>query len=137
MLIRLICRMTALAALLALEACGAPLYSSVNASVPTTSGNGRVRMTNVGGMVVSTEIENPPGMIEHCLRIRREWNDYLIRSQQANTENVWVSWLRQASLANAANECMNYATYGAPMPAANGSIGAGVGLSGPFNNRWH
>lgn len=126
------------AAMLALGGCGVPLYSNTSASVPTPAGNGRVRMTNVGGMVVSTEIENPPGVIDACLRVRREWNDYLIRTQQPNTENVWTSWMRQMSLLNAPNECMNYATYGMPLPANNAGVGgAGVNYgAGPYSGRY-
>lgn len=126
------------AAMLALGGCGVPLYSNTSATVPTPAGNGRVRMTNVGGLVVSTEVENPPGIIDACLRVRREWNDYLIRTQQPNTENVWTSWMRQMSLLNAPNECMNYATYGMPLPANNAGVG-GTGVNygaGPYSGRY-
>ncbi len=114
---------------------GSSIYSSSTMAAPTVAGNGSVQSTNVAGLYSNTTGTSPDGraMVDRCIEIQRDWNEYLTQSGLTPSQNNWMMWYRMQQLSSVPDRCIDYATFGQLMSA--GTNGFGVSGYGSFNGR--
>lgn len=135
--------LTGVTALMAfvLGGCGflPPAVRTTHIETPTVSGeNATASYTEVGGVVSSVRVRNPPNMMNECVRYFTDAFDRMRRAgmlSQPSQEHWWVAVQRQMQALNTPQMCLNYATNGVGMYGAGafnsfGAVG-GWGM-GPF-----